>query len=157
MDYFSLAEMSIAEAEEEKRTEAEILAPYAFEIEETYREEGKRAGDRLVSSILRQEGFEPTSPEEQESTRQAIENERTGGTTAESEMEKENRVSAENAIRADRERMKAEFTIGQEVDFFDDNCNQRTGIIKSINDRIIIIESYGFKFEVDIDDVYEVE
>lgn len=34
-----------------------VLAPYRFEIDETYREEGARAGDRLVASILRQHDF----------------------------------------------------------------------------------------------------
>ena len=67
----------IAEHQQPQTTEEErILAPHRFEIEETYREEGQRAGDRLVASILRQEGFETTSPDEQESARQAIENER---------------------------------------------------------------------------------
>ena len=61
---------------EPETEEDKILKPYRFEIEETYREEGQRAGDRLVASLLRQEGFEPTSPSEQESARQAIENER---------------------------------------------------------------------------------
>lgn len=83
-----------------KRSESEILAPHEFEIEETYREQGQRAGDRLVASILRQEGFQPTSPKEQESTRQAIENERAGGNTAESEMNERAAIESQDKEEA---------------------------------------------------------
>ena len=93
----------------------EILSPYEFEIEETYREEGQRAGDRLVASILRQAGFEPTSAKEQESTRQAIENERAGGTTAEAEMNElaaHEAAERERSIAADLASMEASANFG---------------------------------------------
>ena len=67
--------------------EEKVLAPYKYEIEETYKEQGEKAGKALVASILRQEGFEPTTPNEQEATRQSVQNERVGGTSSKAEYE----------------------------------------------------------------------
>ena len=53
-----------------------------------------------MASILRQAGFNPTSPREDEATRQAIQNEIAGGTTTEAEK---NEVAAEAAASIARD------------------------------------------------------
>ena len=74
-DEFSVLKTPVQLTPEEQKRHDAILKPYKFEIEETYREEGQRAGDRLVASILRQEGFEPTSMDESVNARQSVQNE----------------------------------------------------------------------------------
>ena len=142
-------------SEPEPMTEEEkALAPYRFEIEETYREEGQRAGDRLVASILRQEGFEPTSPKEQESTRQAVQNEMVGGTSSRAEYEEMAR-----AMEADKESAilddLASFKVGDTVEFRS-KSNVYVGEIAHIEDGEARIVYYGNSYYASVSDLKKV-
>ena len=140
-----------------------ILALHKFEIEETYREEGQRAGDSLVKSILRQHNFEPTSPKADEASRQSVQNEIVGGTTTEAEM---NELAAneaddkERSIQADLTSMKAipVLKVGQKVEFLTKDNDLYKGTIQYVGSDDARIESDGgYDYQVSIDDIYEVD
>ena len=147
--------------------EEKILAPYKYEIEETYREQGEKAGKALVASILRQEGFEPTSIEEQEAVRQSVQNEMTGGTSSNAEYEEmaaAMEADKQDAIQSDLTAMKASPETDTQVDFkvgdmveFSSKSNTYKGKIAYIDsDGEARIVCYGNNYYASVSDLKKV-
>ena len=134
--------------------EEKILAPYRFEIEETYREEGQRAGDRLVASILRQEGFEPTSPKEQESTRQAVQNEMTGGTSSKAEYEEMAEAMEADKEHAIQDNLSPTFKVGDTVEFYSKSTLLEGTIAHIDSNGEARIVCYGNNYYASVDDLH---